>query len=165
LEKWQQVPPYENAIRLFLNCIERKHSVAGIITSPPYLCMADYALGLRLSYQWIAPSALATDFENELGARRERGDPEAASTAYFQGMRSFARLAAKMLRPGGSLSVVLGEPKARSFASLHVFREFDKILAEEGFEPLWARDRQISWHRNHAYARLKSERISVHIRQ
>ena len=53
-------------------------TVAGIITSPPYLCMSDYTLGQRLSYEWLAPQSLQVDFANEVGARRHRFHQEDA---------------------------------------------------------------------------------------
>ena len=40
----------------------------------------------------------------------------------------------------------------------------DEIFYEEGFELFWDSKRPINWHRNHGYARLKEERISVHIK-
>jgi hypothetical protein len=40
----------------------------------------------------------------------------------------------------------------------------DKVLGANGFEPLWQVERPIHWHRNHGYARLKKERVSVHVK-
>jgi hypothetical protein len=138
-------------------------SVAGIITSPPYLCMSDYTLGQRLTYQWLNPEAFKVDFTNELGARRLRFQTDEAIAHYFDGMKEFAALSRAMLRRGGFLATVLGAPVASCFQSADVFGKFDAILAEAGFEQVWHHKRRISWHRNHGYSRLNSERVAVHV--
>ncbi|MGE0680735.1 MAG: HD domain-containing protein [Candidatus Binatia bacterium] len=138
-------------------------SVSAIITSPPYLCMSDYALGQRLSYQWLAQEAMEADFRGELGARRLRFSSESAIEQYFTGLKSFAKLARNMVHCEGFLATVLGAPVAKRFTSVDVFREFDEILKAEGFEHIWHRERPINWHRNHGYSRLNTERLMVHV--
>ncbi|MBN1125506.1 MAG: HD domain-containing protein [Sedimentisphaerales bacterium] len=138
-------------------------TVAGIITSPPYLCMADYTLGQRLSYYWIYPEAFNVDFAKEIGARRLRlhkGDP---LQDYLNSMKSFAKNMADVLRPGGFLCTVLGAPVAKAFEGADIIKAYDVLLAEFGFDILWKRERNIHWHRNYGYAKLKKERISVHV--
>jgi HD domain len=137
---------------------------AAIITSPPYLCMADYALGQRLSYYWIAPDALAEDYEMEIGARRSRSHPAEAVTSYFESIEAFASLAKSTLRSGGFLATVLGAPLAANFAKVPVMKRFDDILATNGFQKLWEQWRPIHWHRNQGYQRLLEERVTVHVR-
>ncbi|OWY71616.1 hypothetical protein B7486_08000 [cyanobacterium TDX16] len=139
-------------------------SVGGIITSPPYLCMADYTLGLRLSYAWLFPEDFNSDFKRELGTRRSRFRPAAAIEEYLSGMSRFAALAAKLVRKGGFVATVLGEPVSRNFANAGITKSIDRMLAEAGFDRIWQIRRRISWHRNHGYARLKWERIAVHKR-
>lgn len=138
-------------------------SVAAIITSPPYLCMADYALGQRLSYFWIDPDAMEEDFACEMGARRLRTKPHAVECSYFQDLERFASLAADLVRPGGFIATVLGQPVATAFKNTDVIRRYDRIMENQGFEKIWDRRRRINWHRNHGYSRLKTERISVHV--
>lgn len=58
--------------------------------------------------------------------------------------------------------MVLGTPVARAFEGRQVLDEVDKVLEDCGFEPVWNTWRSISWSRNHGYARLKRERLSVH---
>jgi HD superfamily phosphohydrolase len=144
----------------------KESSAAAIVTSPPYLCMADYSLGLRLSYAFLNPEMLDDDFRHELGARRLRlsSKPDTAIRAYAEGMQAFARLSAKLLRKGGFLAVVLGQPLSERYRDVPVIAEFDECLKQNGFELLWQTDRNIHWHRNHGYARLKKERISVHVK-
>ena len=142
----------------------QQESVTAVITSPPYLCMADYTLGQRLSYHWLAPKELDVDFLQEIGARRLRSSPDEAEEQYFQGVRAFARLVEKMLRKGGYLATVLGQPVAANFRSRRIIEQFDTILEEEGLEPLWHTYRRINWHRNHGYSRLERERVSVHFK-
>jgi hypothetical protein len=140
-------------------------SVGGIITSPPYLCMADYTLGQRLSYYWISPSAFKSDFAKEVGARRLRFRTETAVETYFSSLEKFAENAARLLRSGGFLATVLGNPVARRFKDVHVLDRIDGIYHAAGFEPLWNQTRRINWHRNQGYQRLLQERVSVHVRR
>jgi HD superfamily phosphohydrolase len=140
--------------------------VGAIITSPPYLCMADYALGQRLSYQWLYPNALDIDFKREIGARRLRlaRKPETTISQYCEALRSFASLAGRMIRKGGYLAIVIGQPVAKAYRNARVLARLDEFLQSNGFDPLWQTNRMIHWHRNHGYARLKKERISVHVK-
>jgi len=140
-------------------------SIAGIITSPPYLCMADYTLGQRLSYYWISPESLASDFEAEMGSRRQRTNPKLALQKYFEGIEAFAAKAHCLLRPGGFLATVLAKPVAQAFRSKPILSELDEILESKGFELLWDRWRHIHWHRNQGYQRLLKERVAVHVRR
>ena len=140
-------------------------SIDGIITSPPYLCMADYTLGQRLSYHWIAPTALQSDFKKEIGARRQRFRPGEAAENYFASIGQFARSAANLLRSGGFLATVLGSPVAESFKNMRVIERIDKIFHAAGFELLWDQTRLIHWHRKQGYQRVRNERVSVHVRR
>ena len=128
--------------------------------------MADYTLGQRLSYEWLFPELLNPDFQREMGARRLRlrQKPEAVINGYCDALNSFARLSARVLRKGAFLAVVLGQPIAKQYSEAQVLSRLDEILSENGLEPLWKTDRDIHWHRNHGYARLKTERISVHVK-
>lgn len=139
------------------------NSVAGIITSPPYLCMADYTLGQRLSYAWLDRKAVESDFDRELGARRKRNKSEQALKEYLDGLEKFVQNAKTLLRKGGFLATVLGAPLAKAFAEKEILNTYDCFLKEEGFQLIWDRWRDIHWHRNHGYARLKTERVSVHV--
>ncbi|MCX7049902.1 MAG: DNA methyltransferase [Candidatus Sumerlaeota bacterium] len=138
-------------------------AVAGIITSPPYLCMSDYSLGQRLSYYWLFPECLKNDYDKEMGARRKRTSAESAAKNYFSDFEKFRDLSFNLLRPGGFLAMVLGAPVAKSFVDIEIHNRVDTILKEKGFKLLWSIWRPIYWHRNHGYARLKEERISIHI--
>ena len=136
-------------------------SVAGIITSPPYLCMSDYSLGQRLSYYWLFPDQLADQHNREIGARRRRTQ-ETALQSYLDNMSQFATLASKVLRSGGFLATVLGAPVATAFKDADVLNKVTKIFHEKGFSSVWSTWRSIHWHRNHGYACLKEEQISVY---
>ncbi len=144
-------------------------SIAAIITSPPYLCMTDYTLGNRLSYYWLAPERMTVDFAAEISPRRRRprkpadvARVDSTVTAYISDITKFAQSAASLLRAGGYLAIVLGTPVATAFEGRQVFDEVDKVLEDSGFKPIWDTWRSISWSRNHGYARLKRERLSVH---
>ena len=144
-------------------------SIAAIITSPPYLCMTDYTLGNRLSYYWLAPERKDIDFAAEISPRRRRPRGSSSSArvdsivaAYMSDIMKFAQSAALLLRTGGYLAIVLGTPVATAFEGRRVLDDVDKVLADCGFQPIWQAWRSISWSRNHGYARLKQERLSVH---
>ena len=137
---------------------------AAIITSPPYLCMADYALGNRLSYYWLFPEELDADFEAEIGARRKRFVPQRALDLYTQSIHRIAQLSYSLIRPGGFLAVVMGNPVAKAFSEEDLTAALKSAAVSAGFEPVWKRERKVHWHRNHGYARLRSEEISVFLR-
>jgi HD superfamily phosphohydrolase len=140
-------------------------SVAGIITSPPYLCMADYTLGQRLSYYWLFPEELNEDFKSEIGSRRSRMKNGLAIENYFNSMSFFAKNAARVLKRDGFLATIIGAPVATAYSKNKILEKLDDIFVREGFEPFWNTNRSINWHRNHGYARLKEERISVFIKR
>jgi HD superfamily phosphohydrolase len=141
----------------------KERSVGAIITSPPYLCMADYTLGQRLSYELLFPAAMKRDFAAEIGSRRQRFQRERALHDYRQYLDRFACLAREMLRIGGFLAIVVGRPTAADYTDLDLTADLDSMLSKSHFEKLWETWRPINWHRNHGYARLKQERISVHV--
>lgn len=138
-------------------------TVAGVITSPPYLCMADYTLGQRLSYYWLRPQYMEEDFAREIGARRLRARSGNPLKAYLESMAAFVQNMSRILRRGGFLCTVLGAPTAKAFKGTEIVGEYDQLLADSGFDLMWERERNIHWHRNYGYARLKKERISVHV--
>ncbi len=138
-------------------------SVPLILTSPPYLCMADYVLGNRLSYYWLFPDRLHTDFALELAARRRRFNAARALAEYKDGIARFAASSRNLLRDGGVLAMVVGVPLAKAFADADLLAYIDGQMRLAGLSLIWSRDRTVSWHRNHGYARLKSERVSVYV--
>ena len=139
----------------------KKESVDGVITSPPYLCMADYSLGNRLSYYWLFPEELRLDYEIEIGARRRRSNPVEAEKKYFADLAHFVGLCKGLIKPQGFLALVLGEPQAKAFRESDVVGRVRRMVEEEGFDHLWAVWRPITWHRNHGYQRLRQERLVV----
>jgi HD superfamily phosphohydrolase len=141
------------------------NSVAGIITSPPYLCMADYTLGQRLSYYWLFPDKLTEDFQNEIGSRRSRMKNGIALEKYFEAIKQFADNAYCLLKPNGFMATVIGAPVAKAYNNNKILHKIDNIFKDAGFNLFWHTTRPINWHRNHGYARLKDERIAVHIKK
>lgn len=143
----------------------KPNSVAAIITSPPYLCMSDYTLGQRLSYNWMNDWTMDADFGCELGARRQRlsADKKSVVEEYLLGLERFVERSGALLRPGGYIAIVIGNSMARAFNDVDVPKELDRMLERAGFQILWHHWRQIHWHRAHNLARLKEERISLHL--
>lgn len=136
--------------------------VGGIITSPPYLCMSDYALGQRLPYNWLFRDSLDQDFDVEFGSRRERFRPNEAVERYFDGLGQYLETAGGVLRKGGFLATVLGEPEAEAFKELDVLGRYDELARSVGFERIWSRMRPVRFHRRR-YHTLNRERLSVHV--
>lgn len=141
----------------------QENTVAGIITSPPYLCMIDYTLGQRLSYLWLFPDLLKSDFEKEVGSRHNRTNSEKALSSYLADIKIFATNATLFLRKNGYLATVFGAPTANSFKDKDIIGMIDKIFLDLGFRKMWDQYRPISKHRNHGLTSLDKERISVHI--
>ena len=83
---------------------------------------------------------------------------------YFEALDSFASLAGRLVQKGGYVSVVLGHPHAKAYRDVSSTGRLDEALRAHGFELLWSTERPIHWHRNHGYARLKKERVSVHVK-
>jgi HD superfamily phosphohydrolase len=142
-----------------------ENTVAAIITSPPYLCMADYTLGQRLSYYWLFEESFNDDFKNEIGSRRSRIKKEKAMLHYLEDMRAFAKNSFKSLRDNGFLATVIGAPVALQYKEKNMLTILDEMFIDEGFEIFWQAFRPINWHRNHGYARLKEERIVIYIKK
>ena len=140
-------------------------STGGIITSPPYLGMSDYSLGQRLSYAWLFPDYLARDFDDEVGARRRRFNPTKAFEDYMASIGRFAQLSKRVLRPGGFVAMVVGAPEANNFKDMNVLNSVDAAFLNQGFSLLWETWRPINWHRNHGYERLKTEKLTVFVKQ
>lgn len=139
-------------------------SVAGIITSPPYLGTTDYALGNRLSYYWLfSEDELDRDFRDEMGARRKRFSPAKALEEYLDDLTRFAQRALSLLRPGGYLAMVMGQSTAKAFRDREIPSETDLILKSAGFNLAWDHWRRIHWHRNFGYQRVRQERIAVFV--
>jgi HD superfamily phosphohydrolase len=142
--------------------IEKK-SAAGIITSPPYLCMVDYSLGQRLSYYWLFPDRLENEFDLEIGSRRKRTNPEKTYFEYMNDISEFIKSTKSILRIDGYFCLVLGQPVAKAFSKRKVIEEIDRIFLNEGFDLVWNKTRPINWHRNHGITSLDNERVSVYI--
>lgn len=136
-------------------------SVGGVITSPPYLGMSDYSLGQRLSYAWLFPGLMERDFADEMGARRRRFKVEQAVQEYKKDMDAFANLCSNAIRTGGFVALVLGAPEAQKFASHDLLGHVDTAFQSIGFQTVWESWRPISWHRNHGYQHLKTEKLTV----
>jgi hypothetical protein len=137
------------------------HSVDAIITSPPYVGMADYTLAQRLTYDWIFPGRLEADFAQEIGSRRGRFSPEDTVAAYELALRAFAALAHAALTPTGHVAIVLGQSTGKSFADLDSEKMVIRSFEDLDMPLLWSSTRPISWNRNYGVHRLTHENILV----
>ena len=164
-EELDRIKIYKRDIKsLTPDSIDISHNtVAGIITSPPYLCMIDYTLGQRLSYLWLYPDLLKSDFEKEIGSRHGRTNPEKALNSYLNDIKIFAENSKLFLRENGYIATVFGAPTANSFKEKDIISMIDVIFSDLGFQKIWSVYRPISKHRNHGLTSLDKERISVHI--
>jgi SAM-dependent methyltransferase len=82
-------------------------SVDLVITSPPYLGTYDYAAQHARRFGWLGLDARKMD-ALEIGARR-RAKPEDALTVWQKDVDAFVAEFARVLRPGGSIYVVIGD--------------------------------------------------------
>lgn len=141
------------------------NTIGGIITSPPYLAMSDYSLGQRLSYAWLFPGYMERDFNEEIGARRRRFNPNKSLEEYINSLTQFAQFCRFGVRPGGFVALVMGASESVRFRELDLMGVIDSALLNNGFDFLWEKWRPINWHRNHGYERLKTERLTVFVKQ
>ena len=140
-------------------------SIGGIITSPPYLCMSDYSLGQRLSYAWLYPEYLKRDFDEEIGARRHRTNAQKAFQEYTDSLSKFAQFCEVGVREGGFVALVMGESESIKFKEKNILGFVDSLMLQHGFSLLWEKWRPISWHRNHGYERVKTEKLTVFVKK
>lgn len=161
-DEFSKIHIFKHNILAPLDGILECKSISGIITSPPYLCMADYTLGQRLSYEWLFPELIREDFENEIAPRRKRSFKIDMRQNYLDSMRVFAKQSYKVLSDQGFLATVVGAPLANAYKDKNILNTIDEIFAEEGLNLFWETKRPINWHRNHGYARLKDERIAIY---
>jgi hypothetical protein len=140
----------------------KPRTVDAIVTSPPYLCAVDYTLGSRLSYYWLCPEGMTDDFAAEMGARRRRSSSADVLADYMADLHSFAEAVVRIVRPGGLLAVVLGEPRAKAFMDAQIIEHVDQDWAGIGLRLLWKKWRPVQWHRNHGYANIMNERVALY---
>jgi len=142
--------------------IEKK-SAAAIITSPPYLCMIDYTLGQRLSYNWLFPEVFNEDFKNEIGSRRKRNNPQKAYQDYIDDINIFIEKSKSLIRKNGYLVLVIGEPTAKAFVEYDIIKKINDYIVNNGYTKIWEIERPINWHRNHGLSSLEKERILIYL--
>ncbi|MGD9994955.1 MAG: DNA methyltransferase [Salinivirgaceae bacterium] len=143
----------------------KEKEAAAIITSPPYLCMVDYTLGQRLSYNWLFNDDFKNDFKLEIGSRRKRTNSKKIYSEYMQDMEVFINNSKRLIRKDGYLITVIGEPKANAFKDFQILNILEDKIVNNGFKKIWEVDRPISWHRNHGISSLDKERISIYVLQ
>ncbi len=141
----------------------KEKEAAAIITSPPYLCMVDYTLGQRLSYNWLFSEDFEKDFKLEIGSRRKRTNSKKIYVEYMRDMKVFIDNTKRLIRKDGYLITVIGEPKANAFKDFQILDKLDNQIINNGYKKIWEVDRPISWHRNHGISSLDKERISIYI--
>lgn len=141
----------------------KEKEAAAIITSPPYLCMVDYTLGQRLSYNWLFSDEFKSDFNIEIGSRRKRNKSDKIYQEYLEDMELFVLNSKRLIRKGGYLITVIGEPQANAFKDSSILQILENKIINNGFDKLWEIDRPISWHRNHGISSLDKERISIFV--
>lgn len=141
----------------------KEKEAAAIITSPPYLCMVDYTLGQRLSYNWLFSEDFEKDFKLEIGSRRKRTNSKKIYNEYMRDMEIFIDNTKRLIRKDGYLITVIGEPKANAFKDFQILSILENKIINNGYKKIWEVDRPISWHRNHGISSLEMERISIYI--
>ncbi|GBE29006.1 DNA methylase [bacterium BMS3Bbin04] len=123
-------------------------SVGAVITSPPYLCMSDYSLGLRLSYYWLFPEKMDEDFGVEIGPRRYRGRVDDPTIKYLAGIDRVLTACSNIIKNGGYIAFVLGYSTAKRFNDVDVLGYIENRAQALGLEWVWAKERTIQFQRN-----------------
>ena len=116
-------------------------SVDAIITSPPYAATYDYLEHHALRMRWLGLDSRRLE-ENEMGARRAyaRLTVEGARTKWLGELTSFLRAAARVVRPGGAVILVVADSAVRGERSQAAALRADDLVAEAmaklPFEPV-----------------------------
>jgi hypothetical protein len=59
----------------------------------------------------------------------------------------------------------MGAPESTKFKDENILNLIDSMMLQHGFSLFWEKWRPINWHRNHGYERLKTEKLTVFVRQ
>ncbi len=161
----------------------KHHSIDAVITSPPYLNAIDYLRGHKLSLVWMGYSIpdlrrlRATSIGTE-AAHFRSGSPEDFDEAldcidefpklpsrqqnivrrYARDASSFLSEAHRLIRPGGYLSLVLGDSNVRGYR-IENSKMFSHIAREIGFRKTSQHRRQLQ--KNRRYLPVKSKDNSL----
>lgn len=115
------VPKGAPAARVDLDDAQKLATVRGpvdaIVTSPPYAATYDYVAHHALRARWLGLDLGGLE-RAEIGARRNyaRLDPEGARDAWSRELARFFRAAARVLRPGASMILVMADSAVRGEA-------------------------------------------------
>lgn len=151
------------------SCIERfsdilPESIDAIVTSPPYYGVADYVKSQRLTYLWLDKDELAKaklgfrDFNSlrstEMGARANRYKTN-SHNEYITFMENFFIGSYRLIKPGGRMSLVVGESSSRA-GTIDLLIE---LGIKHGFEFETRIGREISSNKRRLMAKVKNEDI------
>lgn len=105
---------FNEDVKNMKNILAPFSSVDLIVTSPPYLSVTDYTTAFRLVYLW---NDFQVDINNikrsEIGARWKRKHSTRVSD-YLNAINISLSDMASVLKPGGYIALILGEPKKHS---------------------------------------------------
>ena len=125
-----------------------------IVTSPPYFGVCDYVKAQRLSMEWFG-----FDIEpyrrRETGARSKRHRKSALNEYLFELSNVIAECF-RVLKPGGCLSMIVGESSARA----SIIHEVRSLLKETGFEQLFMTERAVPVQRRQ-HPSIKKEYVFI----
>lgn len=109
-------------------------SVSSVVTSPPYLGVADYAKAQRLSMEWLG-LAIEPVRQMEIGARSKR-HRKSAAVDFLKDLREVFVECTRALRSGGYMVVVYGSsPKRDDTSEAFVSMLQSTGLSVEGIFP------------------------------
>lgn len=125
-----------------------------IVTSPPYFGVSDYVKAQRLSMEWfgydIEPLRLS-----EIGARSKRRR-KAAAEEYLEEMKEALRRMVGLVKPGGVISMVIGESDSREAVVDKVVTSLENM----GVQIVVQRSRRVSMQRRQVPS-ITNEKIVV----
>lgn len=139
-------------------------SIDAIVTSPPYYGVADYVKSQRLTYLWFDKDELANnklgfrDFKSlrasEMGARANRYKTN-SHYEYITFMEKFFIDSYRLVKPGGRISLVIGESSSRT-GTIDLLIE---LAIKHGFEFETRVGRDIKSSKRRLMAKVKNEDI------
>lgn len=114
----------QSDIRNLKNLFTHKAKVDLIVTSPPYLNVADYTKAYRLVYLWdIFPNNIDQIKRQEIGARWRRNSANSFED-YIKDLKTAIEDMVYILKRKGYLCLILGEPKKHHEAIRNIIESF-----------------------------------------
>lgn len=122
-------------------------SIDLIVTSPPYLCLQDYILTMRLNDFFFPEEGFISLPFQEIGPRRLRTRSGIADS-YFTDMELVLREMYRVLKKDAYFCLIIGEGKGKVSKDIHVIEKVMKCAESIGFKEIYKTTRNIIYNIN-----------------